>query len=291
MSKYIDPADGISQAWLAVLEAMNAEADGTATNVMVTIPSPTAVDITEVRRVLDDELRARGQHEVATVANTLFPSTFYQPPEHDWAPALPRAAVAELDDAAELLYAEYLGILPSLRRIPANARGTYFSRMISWPGKTGNGTNQLKDRIEFLRKEQVNGRATSNASDLVIAGDGENEIDGAGGGIQEYAATDRRPQGFPCLVHIDVSVHKGNLSLTAIYRHWHLITRAYGNMVGLTRLQSFLCQQTGFKVGELVVVAGYANAERGQYGGRSGVRLLLERAAAAATPPAPVAAA
>jgi hypothetical protein len=291
VSRYIAPAEGISQAWIAVLEAMNAEANGTATNVMVTIPSPNAVDVVEVRQVLDEELRRRGQHEVATVANTLFPSTFYQPPAHDWQPGLPSTGIAELDDAADQLYAEYLDILPILRRIPANARGTYFSRMISWPGKTGTGTNQLKDRIEFLRKERTNGRATSNASDLVIAGDGEYPIDGMGAGIQEYAATDRRPQGFPCLVHIDVSVHNGALSLTAVYRHWHLITRAYGNMVGLTRLQSFLCQQTGFKVGELVVVAGYANAERGEYGGRSGVGSLLDRAAAVAASPAPVVAA
>lgn len=257
---------------------MNAEADGTATNVMVTIPSPTVEDAIEVRQVLDDELRNRGQHEVTTVANTLFPSAFYQPPTHHWEPGLPSAGIAELDDAADQLYTEYLEILPTLLHIPANARGTYFSRMISWPGKTGTGTNQLKDRIEFLRKERTNGRATSNASDLVIAGDGEEPADGAAGaGIQEYAATDRRPQGFPCLVHIDVSVHNGSLSLIAVYRHWHLITRAYGNMVGLTRLQAFLCQQTGFAVGELVVVAGYANAERGKYGGRSGVRSLLDR--------------
>lgn len=281
MSRYVAPAEGISQAWISVLEAVNVEADGTATNVMVTIPSPSVQDVIDVRQVLDLELSCRGQYEVNTVANTLFPSAFYPARSHSWEPWLPSAGIGELDDAANQLYAEYLAILPSLRRIPANARGTYFSRMISWPGKTGTGVNQLKDRIDFLRKERANGRATSNACDLVIAGDGDEQVAAAGVGIQEYAATDRRPQGFPCLVHIDVSVHNGSLSLTAVYRHWHLITRAYGNMVGLTRLQAFLCQQTGFALGELVVVAGYANAERGKYGGRSGVQSLLDRAAIA----------
>lgn len=291
MSRYIEPVTGVSQAWIAVVEAMNAEPDGTATNVMVTIPRPSVDDVVEVRRVLDRELRARGNHEVLTVANTLFPSTFYQPPAHSWAPALPASAIAELDDAAERLYTEYLDIFPALRRVPANVRGTYFSRMISWPGKTGTGTNQLKERIEFLRKERINGRGTSNVSDLVIAGDGEFDLDGTGAGIQEYAATDRRSRGFPCLVHIDVSVHHGALSLTAVYRHWHLITRAYGNMIGLTRLQEFLCQQTGFAIGEFVVVAGYANAERGEYGGRSGVQSLLDQAITAISAPAPTVAA
>lgn len=282
MSRYMAPERGVSSAWVAVLAAMNAEPDGTATNVMVTIPAPSSNDEAAVRLVVDEELRSRGQHEVSTVANTLFPAAFYVPPDFDWAPDLPQPQVDELDDAADSLYAAYLEILPSLVRIRANNRGTYFSRMISWPGKVGPGTNQLQERIAFLRLEQINGRGTSNASDLVVAGDGE------GVGIQEYAATDRRPQGFPCLVHIDLSVHKGTLSLTAVYRHWHLITRAYGNMVGLARLQEFMCQQTGFAVGELVVVAGYANAEHGDYGGRSGVAALIDRARAA-LPDAPVA--
>lgn len=269
------PARGVSDAWVEVLAAMNATPDGTATNVMVTIPAPSSDDEAAVRLVLDEELRSRAQHEVSTVANTLFPTAFYVPPAFDWSPDLPKQQVDELDDAANSLYAEYLEILPSLMRMPANNRGTYFSRMISWPGKVGPGTNQLKERIAFLRVERINGRSTSNASDVVIAGDGE------GIGIQEYAATDRRPQGFPCLVHLDLSVHKGHLSLTAVYRHWHLITRAYGNMVGLARLLEFMCQQTGLAVGELVVIAGYANAERGDYGGKSGVAALIDRARAA----------
>ncbi len=74
-------------------------------------------------------------------------------------------------------------------------------------------------------------------------------------------------------MHIDISVREGKLSLLAVYRHWHLITRGgYGNLVGLARLQEFLCQQTGFKPGgELAVVAGHANAEREDYSGKSGV--------------------
>lgn len=269
------PAQGLSEAWIDVLAAMNAEPDGTATNVMVTIPAPTPADEPAVRLVLDQELRRRDNHQVATVANTLFPSALYVPLDFAWAPDLPQPQVDELDAAANDLYSNYLEILPTLKHVHANAGGTYFSRMIAWPGKVGPGINQLEERIAYLRTERTNGRRTSNASDLVIAGDGE------GIGIQEYAATDRRTRGFPCLVHIDLSVHQGSLSLTALYRHWHLITRAYGNMLGLTQLQQFLCQQTGLAVGELVVIAGYANAEHRDYGGRSGVAALVEQARAA----------
>ena len=83
------------------------------------------------------------------------------------------------------------------------------------------------------------------------------------------------------MVHIDISVRNGALSLLAVYRHWHLITRGYGNLVGLARLQEFLCQQTGFKPGELAVVAGHANAERTEYSGKSGVAAILKDSVAA----------
>lgn len=279
MSRYMEPVSNISDAWLSVLTAMNAEPGGTATNVMVTVEGSTAPDRGGVRDALNETLRTRGQHEVGTVASTLFPAVFYGDPGFDWSPDLPQHAVDELDSAAASLYREYLEILPDLRRIPANRAGTYFSRMISWPGKTGAGVNQLEERIRYFRSARRNGQLTNNASDIVIAGDAElPPLEDFAAGIQEYAATDRRQRGFPCLVHIDLSAHDGVLALTAVYRHWHLITRAYGNMVGLARLQAFLAQQSGLRVGELVVVAGYANAERESYGGRAGVDALLSAA-------------
>jgi hypothetical protein len=47
----------------------------------------------------------------------------------------------------------------------------------------------------------------------------------------------------------------------AVYRHWHLVHKAYGNLVGLTRLLHFLSQQTGYEPGELMIHATVANAE------------------------------
>jgi hypothetical protein len=47
----------------------------------------------------------------------------------------------------------------------------------------------------------------------------------------------------------------------AVYRHWHLVHKAYGNMIGLTRLLHFLAQQTGYAPGELMIHATVANAE------------------------------
>jgi hypothetical protein len=276
MSRHIAPTANISQAWVDVLEKVNAEPDGTATNVMITVEDPLEPDILDVRSILDSTLASCNRQQVSTVANTLFPSAFYADPGFVWAPEIPHDAVDALDAAAEGLYREYGEILPSLRRVKANQTGTYFSRMVQWPGKTGAGVNQLQDRIHYFRAARRGGQGTHNASDIAIAGDAE--LSAISAGIQEYAASDKRQIGFPCLVHIDLSAHSGVLALTAVYRHWHLITRGYGNLVGLARLQAFLAQQSGFEVGELVVLAGYANTERGTYGGKRGVTTLVNAA-------------
>lgn len=282
MSRYIAPSANLSEAWVNVLQAMNAEPSGTATNVMITVKNPAEPDLPDVRAVLDATLQARERQRVNTVASTLFPSAFYADPGFDWSPELPQSAVDALDAAAEGLYREYLEILPSLRRVKANQNGTYFSRMIAWPGKAGHGINQLAQRVHYFRSARSNGQGTHNASDIAVAGDAE--LPPISAGLQEYAASDKRQIGFPCLVHIDLSAHNGALALTAVYRHWHLVTRAYGNLVGLARLQAFLAQQSGFAIGELVVVAGYANTERPTYGGKQGISDLVDAARRAIQP-------
>jgi len=184
VSRFIIPAANLSEAWIGVLAAMNVEPGGTATNVIVTVQDPTAPDVPEVRDVLDETLRSRSRQKVATVANTLFPSVFYADPGFDWSPALPQPEVDALDAAAARLYREYLEILPSLCHDRANRTGTYFSRMISWPGKTGGGVNQLNDRIRYFRSALGNGQLTNNASDIAIAGDAETTRDLLRRGVQ-----------------------------------------------------------------------------------------------------------
>lgn len=290
MSIYV-AAEDIATAWIEALKDVNDTDDGTATNLVLTVCHPDLGTDTEATRAVDAMLGARKRRGVATVANTLFPSALYNAPGWTWAPELPPDEVAELDDAATKLYAVYMDLLPQLRQEHANRGGTYFSRMISWPGKTGTGNNQLQERITFLRGEHASGKGTSNASNISVAGeadtpdaDGEDLDLAVAAGLEEYAVTDHRIQGFPCLVHIDISVRQGKLSLLAVYRHWHLITRGYGNLVGLARLQSFLCQQTGYRMGELTVVGGHANVERGTYSGKSGVTRITDTVRGALQP-------
>jgi hypothetical protein len=47
-----------------------------------------------------------------------------------------------------------------------------------------------------------------------------------------------------------------------VYRHQFFIEKAYGNMLGLSAMLHFLCQQSGYAPGELVVHATMADAQR-----------------------------
>jgi hypothetical protein len=187
-------------------------------------------------------------------------------------------SLAVLDAAAADLYAAYVDMLPVLTTDRANSRGTYFGRMISWPGKTGNGHNQLADRVRYLRAARNANRQQQNVDDIAVGGEGDIPLETLDVGMQIYAANDRRQRGFPCLVHIDLTLYENKLSMMAVYRHQYLVTKAYGNLLGLTRLLRFLTEQTGYEAGELVVHATMADTEQNTYG-RSGLTDLITSAA------------
>jgi hypothetical protein len=255
------PAASVSEAWVLGLERVLAEPDGRLVHLVSTVTEPGS-EHTAVRHVLDSVLDAVGKHSVGTVAETIFPSSLYPDPGFDWMPGIDSQKEAELDTAADALYASYCAMLPLLLSAPGNSRGTYFGRMVSWPGKAAGGPNQLADRISALRSEHRAGRQRNNTLDVDIAADSQDLR-----GVQVYAATDRRRRGFPCLTHVDLTLHDGRLHCLAVYRHQYFIEKAYGNMLGLSAMLLFLCQQSGYAPGELVVHATMADAQRREFAG------------------------
>jgi hypothetical protein len=245
-------------------------------HVLTTITDPGAEE-PSIRAGIDHVLehnRGRAPRQsVDTVAGTIFPADLYIDVGVRWRPDLDAEEAGALDDAASDLYSNYETMLPLLRTADANHSGTYFSRMAMWPGKEPGGVNQLADRIRYLRGHRTRGVMTNNALDIAVGG----EADLPDIGLQVYAATDRRQRSFPCLVHIDLTLLHGRLSMLAVYRHQFLITKAYGNMMGLSNLLAFLAQQSGFEVGELAVHATVADDERAAYGGASGVAEIIAR--------------
>lgn len=259
MSELLTPVASISEAWLLSLERTAEADDGRAVHVISTVTEP-GTEIASIRQVLDETLQAVGAQSVDTVAETILPASLYPDPGLDWSPGLPEAERTALDGAAQSLYVAYTDMLPLLRTVNANKSGTYFSRMISWPGKEAGGVNQLAARIDRLRRERTAGRRTHNALDVDVAADALAEEDDLRG-LQVYAPTDQRTRGFPCLTHLDLTLHRGCLHATAVYRHQYLIDKAYGNLLGLSWLMQFICQQTGHELGELVVHATLADTQ------------------------------
>jgi hypothetical protein len=278
MSSYIPPAENLSEAWLRTVEHVTG-VGGHAINVISTVQDPLVSEIPTIRSAVD-ALLAGGDRKgvriqsVDTVAGTIFPRDLYADTGLTYRTEMDRDELAKLDASASDLYTAYAEILPLLRTDGANKRGTYFGRMTGWPGKTGAGINQLADRISRLRRRLDNNQQRHNLEDIAVAGEAE-LLDVAG--LQVYAPGDRRNRGFPCLVHIDLTLHQGQLSMAATYRHQFLMTKAYGNLVGLCRLLGFLAQQSGYGVGELVVNATFADAEHDTYS-RPGIDAVIAAA-------------
>ncbi len=252
-------ATNVSEAWLRSLEYVRSAKGGRAVHLVTSVTDP-AAEIPEVRDVLDAFLWGRKEQTTDTVAETIFPYSLYQDPGFDWTPDISVEQENLLDAAADDLYDSYVEMLPTLLTVAGNTRGTYFARMIHWPGKAEDGVNQLALRIDWLRSRSRHNIRTNNTLDIDIAADaldGERILPG----VQVYAVTDKRPLGFPCLTHIDLTLYQGTLHCAAVYRHQYLVKKAYGNLIGLSSLMQFLCQQTGFQLGELVVHATMADSE------------------------------
>ena len=281
MSYFIEPAESVSETWLRTLAYVQA-AGGCAINVMSTVTNPLVGEDVNIRAAIDDVLNGENRgdvrvQEVETVAGTIFPSDLYSDPKLAYNPNLEDADKQVLDLAARDLYDAYCDMLPILTTDRANQRGTYFGRMISWPGKTGGGENQIAARIATLRRARDLNQRRRNLDDITIGGEAEGLLDYSPAGLQVYAANDHRTRGFPCLVHIDLTLFDGRLSMAAVYRHQYLVTKAYGNLLGLARLLGFIAHQSGYEVGELVIHATMADAEHGTYN-RRGIDALIHAA-------------
>ena len=65
--------------------------------------------------------------------------------------------------------------------------------------------------------------------------------------------------GGPCLSHISLKIrNKSELVLTALYRNHFYSEKVLGNLLGLARLQLFICDQTGLVPGSLVAISTLA---------------------------------
>jgi hypothetical protein len=176
---------------------------------------------------LNAAMLANGNHAVYTVANTIFPRSL-------WHPRLSRDA----------FYERYFRLWPRISSHRENRRGTYFQRLVSFPGSRG-PFNQLEHVISAYNSK-IRRRSTLQCG--ILAPD-----------------LDLRPtpyQGFPCMQQVAfMPEQNGGLRVTALYPMQYLWARAYGNYTGLIDLGRFMASQMGLTLRAMTCISLAAKLE------------------------------
>lgn len=239
----LEDATSVVAAWIQATKALDA-AKKPVYNLVYTINQPATMLASDdaVIKILNEFATKNGFHTTDTVANTIFPLDTFR---------------AKFSQGADEFYDYYLDtVLPRVRK----KWGTYFERMISrqnddkTPMIKGNRRlNPLEILTEKLKRRVDDPPKTTTHYEIPL---GDVALD-----IATYdPLLDGNYQiGGPCLSHVSFKIERDNtLRLSAFYRsHWY-IERALGNLIGLARLQWFVAQGAGAKVGPLTIVAAEA---------------------------------
>lgn len=211
-----------------------------------------------IRQAADRLLLSRRMPSIETVANTIFP-----------------AAMVSHCRSHDELVDRYRASYPTLRRFPGNGAGTYFGRMVAYPGGVeGEAFDQLGKIIDRLRQQltqsatmstpyQVN-LETAGSADVANADGGNGEFGPDDAGVPAapvYALTDNLIRGFPCMSFVHFQTDGHNLHAYAHYRYEYLIEKGYGNYLGLARLQRYIADQVALNAGVLTISTGRAQVD------------------------------
>ena len=263
--------DNVSTAWVEALDRLLA-GDGEAVNLTVAIADPTT-EVPAIRSVVDAFIdgrrraRPKSVERVSTVANTIFPQSLY---------------IERLGEGAE----EHLYELERRSRGVSHVRnrqGTYFERMVgvaareAEKGPTGQdlqpvGPGRCPPAVGSASRDDQRGNQfeiglTTPADEAIAV-------------PIVVPGRDRQTMGFPCLSHVSLSLQKGVVHMTAIYRNHEFIKRGMATTSALDGCCDFVAQQSGWPSGELTCVSASASARNWR-----GVLARPAHRAAAGMPP------
>lgn len=225
MSDQVIQAATVSDAWARAFIAVNKSKHREVTPLVVTASAAFGiVERPAVRAHLDAALAEFGETAVDTVAGTIFPESL-------WNRSAPRQAVFD----------RYTRIWPRIRKVRANANGTYFRRFTAF------GAGEV-NQIEHVLSTYDKGNHRRSALQLAVFDPATDHVH-------------NRQRGFPCLHQVAlVPDSDGRLSLTAFYATQTMFEKAYGNYLGLARLGTFLASELGMPFAGLTCVSSVAVA-------------------------------
>lgn len=230
-----------SEAWLGAVQHLSTCNRWEDYNVVLEIEEPMRRNDADrhIEESVDEFLRKADKYPLNTVADTIFPASEYR--RH----------------GPEGVYEIYpTQIYPSIKRLPELKWGTYAHRLVRRSGPKGD-YNPLQYCVEKIRR-QVTGGATKTACYELSLSDVALDLP-----MYEPGVDRGHTIGGPCLSHVSVKLMRDKrVALTALYRSHFYVQKALGNLLGLARLQAFICEQARLPPGPLVCVSTYATLER-----------------------------
>ncbi|MFF9078766.1 hypothetical protein ACF1BR_03665 [Streptomyces rubiginosohelvolus] len=253
MHTFTVDAPDTSRAWLEACARLSRAPGKKAFHTVVRIAEPLKEDA-HVRAELDRVRAARSKdplYPIDTVVNTLFP-----------------VALAATCSTHEELTARYRAFYPRLQEVRRNTHGTYFGRLVAYPGtpEKPDPVDQLARVIRRLDKLRTSskwsavyeaGAAQVSDDEMWEAGPRESEA------LIRAAAVDTQTLDFPCLSHCSFQLDgaANTVHLAAYYRSHYMFDRAYGNYLALGHLCAWVARHAGLTPGTLTVMAGCARLD------------------------------
>ncbi len=197
------------------------------------------VEDSEVRRVLDEELVAKGKNPIDISALVVFPYRMWK-----------RRGCPPCREFSDFCTKTYVPRLKARNNI--NRRGLYFERMMHYEYYDSDGTLHCHDQLEYVihwwRRQRREGKRPRRSGLQVACFDPR----------LDHKELPRLA--FPCLQQVGFSYgeDKDELTVNAFYPTQFVFDRAYGNYLGLCHLGAFMARQIGVKLVQMNCFVGCA---------------------------------
>lgn len=182
-------------------------------------------ELAVIRGELDSTLQSLGLQSVHTVANTIFPSSL-------WDPLRPRRRLFDM----------FFKIESAVLKERSNNNGTYFQRLVDYrnEGVPSTGVNQLDHVIETW----TSGNHRYSALQAAIFDPNKDHVHS-------------RRRGFPCLHQVAFvpDWKRKTLTVSGFYGRQYIFDKAYGNYVGLARLGAFMAHEMELTLKRVICTA------------------------------------